>query len=269
MSCAELIQRVEAVRAPFGQERSIKFESGRLLDERILLSLHRSAFGPEPLAGVIALACDLGAPAAVVGAVASALPGADIVHFGYEGGQDVDVCKVYFEYAKTADAALRARQADRVLVHRAFKWDRRDPQRVAVTDYFCRPAATRSDVVGMVDAVAEAPVLHRLLSQTMARATSRLPSFAPMVLEVEEPGNPRKSLDINIYPAELRLADIADLIADVVSGLSVPPDRWAATLADHAGKTLGHVSAGRGRGGEAFATVYFGIEAKGEVANGR
>ncbi len=40
-------------------------------------------------------------------------------------------------------------------------------------------------------------------------------------MEVEEPGNPRRSCDLNVYDAEMRLHQVVDLIQEAAAGLSV------------------------------------------------
>ena len=90
-----------------------------------------------------------------------------------------------------------------------------------------------------------------------------------MALDVAEAGNPRQSIDINLYPAGLELRDIASLVTPVVAALDAPARLWDNLLQTHGGKQLGHVSAGQGRDGTPFATVYFGVETGGQAANGR
>ena len=259
MSCAALIARIRQIGAPFGQELSIKLEASLLLHQRILLSLHRSAFGTPPLERIQAIAQELGAPETLLAQFPAALVGADIMHFGFEGGRQNEIYKVYFEYSKAARMALQAGKSGRVLVHRAFKWDRTEPSRQAVTLYSCEPGLTGHDLSLAIGRIASAPVARQLLQTAIDRARFQKPEFRPMALVVEEVGNPRYSLDINLYAANLCLHDVGDLMANAVHALAAPADRWEEALRLHGRKKLGHVAAGQGREGQPFVTVYFGV----------
>jgi hypothetical protein len=94
---------------------------------------------------------------------------------------------------------------------------------------------------------------------------SRISGFADagevLLMEVEEPGNPRRSCDLNVYDAAMRIGQIVDLIEGVMTGLSVPQAERRDVFDRAADKALGHVSAGVGRDGREFVTIYFGVEA--------
>jgi hypothetical protein len=81
------------------------------------------------------------------------------------------------------------------------------------------------------------------------------------MMEVEETDNPRRSCDLNVYDAELRLGQVSDLIAATLRDFAVPPARARAAFADVSEVPLGHLSAGISRSGEEFVTIYYGIEA--------
>ena len=259
MDAAGLIACVSALGKPFGVERSIKLVPGRVLSDRILLSLSRSDLGPKPLPVLTDLARRLDAPEAVIAALAPALDGADMLHLGHEGDADRAITKLYLEYAGAADAALSGRPAPgRTLVHRAFKWDRRAPPASVETRYYLCPLASRGDLERLIDRLAGSATAARFLRAMVDLAQVARPGMAPMTLAVEEPGNPRLSLDINLYPAGLRLPAVDQPLAPVLRELAIPPDQWQAAR-EHAGAvTLGHVAAGIGRNGEIFATIYFG-----------
>ena len=263
MSCAELTRRIEQIGAAFRRESSVKLEPGRVLDERVLMSLQRPVFGAEPLPGIVGIAREFGAPEAITGQFATALEGAGVVHFGFEGGGGRAIFKVYFEYVAAARAAMQHRPPDHAVVHCAFKWEREYPSRHAVTIYTLRPDANIADLARAMERVAPLPCIRHLLHETVTLALARQPGFQPMALDVAEAGNPRQSIDIKLYPAGLRLEEIAGLVGVAVSALDAPAERWNHVLKSHGDKQLGHVSAGQGRDGKPFATVYFGGQAGG------
>ena len=264
MPAEDLVSRVAELGAPFGLERSVKIAEGELVDDRCLLSVHRAAFGSDPLARLAEMATALDMPTSAVDQIAAALDGADIVHFGHEGGAGCEVRKLYFEYATRTRRAMAAGGRDRVLVHLAYKWVRGQSDRVAVTRYSWVPCATRADVESQLLSLLPAQVAPRALRSALhllARVAPLAERGRLLMMEVEEAGNLRRSCDLNIYDAALRVGGIFDLIETMTREFGVPPARVAAVFGCARGKTLGHLSAGIGRDGEEFVTIYYGVEA--------
>ena len=80
-------------------------------------------------------------------------------------------------------------------------------------------------------------------------------------MEVEEPDNPRRSCDLNVYDAGVRMQDISDLIDAALNDFAVPPAQARDDIRSRRRSALGHLSAGVGRDGQEFVTLYFGVEA--------
>jgi hypothetical protein len=80
-------------------------------------------------------------------------------------------------------------------------------------------------------------------------------------MEVAEPDNPRRSYDINVYPAELHLRDIADLVTAVAMEFAIPGPAVQALLERTGALGVGHLAGGSGRNGAEFVTIYYGVEA--------
>ena len=79
------------------------------------------------------------------------------------------------------------------------------------------------------------------------------------MLEVEEAGSVRQSFDLNLYDLEQTVTQWADLIRQTWQ-LQQPDNQPVETfLQTHGDKVLGHVSAGTGRDGQVFFTLYFGV----------
>ncbi len=262
MSGADLIELVKALRAPYGLERSVKIESGVLFDDRFLISVHRDALGVDPLGKLGAIVAAQGAPRAVVRALAQALQGADVIHFGHETDALGAVRKIYFEYAA---AARRSMAQDRpALVHFAYKWKPGREHGFAQTRYTWAPAPTRRELEGRVNAllpVGSAPRGRKTALALLELACRAAEAREILLMEVDEPGNARRSLDINLYEAELRLRDVGDLVATIAKDFAIPGERRQAVFADRGDLLLGHLSAGVGRDGQEFVTLYYGIEA--------
>jgi tryptophan halogenase len=264
MPVADLLRLIKALGAPYGLERSVKITQGALLDDRCLISLHRSALGKDPGKRLAAMGRELGMPPGFEDALLSSLRDADIVHFGHEGGPGDDICKIYLEYASHARAAMVRMSGEPVLVHVAYKWAPRRPDRQAITRYTWTPCRTRLEIESKLRALIrrdEAPRALRCALGLLSCVAPFADSGQLFLMEVEESGNPRRSCDLNVYDAELRVSQIASLLDATVTDFAVPQERARAVFERSAELALGHLSAGVGRGGEEFVTIYYGIEA--------
>jgi tryptophan halogenase len=264
MGASDLMNQVRALAAPFGLERSVKIVPGALLEDRFLVSLHRSALGAAAAQALMQMGRALAVPAEFAGAIAAALADADIVHFGYEGGAGPATYKIYLEYASRVRRAQAQNAPDPVLVHLAYKWMPEAPGQRTVTRYTWVPCRSEAAISARLELLApkdEAPRALRCGLALMSRAAARTDPGNLLLMEVEEPDNPRRSYDINVYRAELHLRDIADLVGAVATDFAVPQPQVHALLERSGALALGHLSGGRGRDGGEFVTIYYGVEA--------
>ena len=81
-----------------------------------------------------------------------------------------------------------------------------------------------------------------------------------MYVEAEEEGNPRRSFDLNLYKAGLRVADVQPALSRLRERYSVAEAAFADLLRECGTKRLGHLSGGLGRETEDFLTLYYEIE---------
>jgi tryptophan 7-halogenase len=207
---------------------------------------------------------ELHMPASFADALPASLEGADIVHFGYEGGPGYEVYKIYLEYASQVRRAMAVMSRNAVLVHLAYKWAPQRPDSGAVTRYTWVPCRTRVEIESKLRALVpanEAPGALRCALRLLARVAAFADTGQLFLMEVEEPGNPRRSCDLNVYDAELRLSQIADLVEAALVDFAVPQPQARAALDRSRDPALGHLSAGVGRGGQEFVTIYYGVEA--------
>jgi tryptophan halogenase len=264
MPAADLIRLVKTLGAPYGFERSVKLMPGDLADDRCLISLGRAALGNDPARRLVGLGQELGIPKEFENNLPESLDRADIVHFGYEAAAGLDSYKLYFEYAGDTRRAMASPNASPVLVHLAYKWTPSRPNSRVVTRYTWMPCPTRAALEAKVrDLVPgeEAPVALNCALSLISRLARQADSGELLLMEVEEPGNPRRSCDINVYDAGLRMHQIADLFGEVVANYALPEARVRAVFDGAKDRALGHLSAGVGRDGREFVTIYFGVEA--------
>jgi tryptophan halogenase len=264
MPADDVIRLVAALDAPYGLERSVKITQGSLAADRCLLSVGRDALGRDPAARIAEIGRSLGLPPHFAAEVPTALAGADVVHFGYEGAAGRDIHKIYFEYATQVRRAMASPARAPVLVHLAYKWTPGKADKGAVTRYIWAPYRTRGELEQKLQALVparEAPRANRCALALVARLAALAESGEALLMEVEEPGNPRRSCDLNVYDAELRMKDVADLIDAATADFAIPKARAEAVFEGAGPRMLGHLSAGLGRDGGEFVTIYFGVEA--------
>ena len=262
------VTRLLAATRPFhgrgGCERSVKIVTGGLFADRFLLSFHKRAFGPDPLPAIERIAAALSLPEAYRAPLREHLHAADIIHFGYEGTKAGTTYKLYLEFATVFRAGLAAAQSrgETLLLHHAFKWDPAEPRRRAVAQYCALPCRTLADFEQALASLAGegSPAVLRLAEALLGRSLTRAKLDDLLLMAVEEPGSPRRSFDLNLYPAGLALASVLPDLDLMLRQLMISPVEGRRVLDRFADRTLGHVSGGTGRGGEDFVTLYFGAE---------
>jgi tryptophan halogenase len=263
MSASDLMDMVRGLAAPYGLERSLKIVPGALLEDRFLVSLHRSVLGEAAGDRLMQMGRALGVPPEFGRAITAALADADIVHLGYEGGPRT-IYKIYLEYASRVRRAQAQNSDDPVLVHLAYKWMPGVRGECAVTSYTWVPCRSRAAIAQRLRALVPADKAPQALACGLAllgRASERTDPRHLFLMEVTEPDNPRRSYDLNVYRAELHLGDIADLVTAVAKDFAIAPPQVEALLARSGALALGHLSGGRGRDGSEFVTLYYGVEA--------
>ncbi len=239
-----------------GFEKSFKMARGSLLAERVLFGVPRAGADPASLAGVCRA---LAMPEPYLAAFEGGLAEADTVHFGFEAGEGL-LYKVYLEYARRYHGAPRG--GPPVVLHHAYKWDASDPRRRAVARYECFPGLPAAGIRARLAALYG----HRgAPSQAAACAALDLAgrrSVKPlMYLEVAEEGNPRASFDLNLHPADLRVADLEAGLRELQQRYAIAEDAFEPVWENVRGQALGHVAGGTSRGGGDFFTVYHGVGA--------
>lgn len=260
---ARLLDRVLALRQPFGSERSIKAAGGHLQTDRFLLSLHRTALGLDPGRTVARIAAELGLASRAGTEAAAAIAGADILHLGFEDGPGGPLYKLYVEWSAEADRRWRAgpEPGERsVLVHRAYKWR---PLAVAdpiVTLYHWPCVRGPDEIARRLEHVADVTGTVALgLARDVLAIVAAQGSGLPHYLEAREEPGPRLSYDLNLYATGLTVAAVEDVIGRAFAGLGIPAADAVTALAERRGETLGHVAAGLGRDGTPFVTLYSGV----------
>jgi hypothetical protein len=87
-------------------------------------------------------------------------------------------------------------------------------------------------------------------------AARRVPHQDIFFMEAAEQGNPRRSFDINMYRAKLRMEELEPILSRLLHYYDLPVDRFRALCDDIRASVFGHISGGIGRTGNDFFTVY-------------
>jgi len=78
--------------------------------------------------------------------------------------------------------------------------------------------------------------------------------------EAEEAGNSRRSFDLNLYRAGMRLSGITPGLTRMWEHFRIEPAQWQPVLKSDSGETLSHLTGGIHRNGEDFFNVYYGCK---------
>lgn len=253
-----LMEALSEVERPLLFEASAKAIGGTLRAGRFLVSFPRGALGPGPKRRLRQICDQLGAGAGAIAVLDGLQSNALSVHFGYEPEAGGPLFKCYLEFSPEDRPSPN-------LVFVAVKWsptdsaDDRDAEKDqhVVTRYFARDDLALDAQHQLVDSVVPSgsirDAMHTLLSSSDSGTGLRL-------LEVEEPGTPRRSLDLNVAEADRRLRDLSETLA---AALGDGPE-VAEYLSAQADDRMGHLAAGVARDGRPFATLYHGARRIGE-----
>lgn len=261
-----LIRSVRGLEVPFGLERSFKIGHKMLLSERFLVTLRKETIAGDAHARILEISRALGMPEPLEGLFREHLAAAHYVHFGFEKGARTTLIKAYLEYGEGWEQQLQdgPGSLDPFLLHQGFKWDPEDPHRHVLTRYVCTPAITYQEMGRRVASVfqsKESRPSYRMCLDLLGLAARKVPPRELLYLEVTEEGSPRRSFDINLYRAGLRIADLERPFLMLCDHLAVNPREFHRIFDPARGKRLGHVSGGTDREGRDFITVYYGVEA--------
>lgn len=251
---------VESFGIGCGYERSVKLCPGRLLANRYLLGIQSADLQP---AQWLQACRRLDMPEALIEEFRAGLPEANVVLLGFEdGGPGACIYKVYLEYWDRLREQLRAGTppAQPHLLHKGFKWYIDEPARYVVTRYECVAGLGVAGIRGRIEGIyGEVPDSHCRDAALGILDTARrhAPRRQFLYLEVSEQGNPRKSFDLNLYPAGLRAGDVAGQIRNAAASLDAPRHELERLLAMINDRPFGHISGGLSRNGEEYFTVYY------------
>ncbi len=262
-----LFQFVENLNIEVGFERSFKIVNGVLLNNRYLLGVSKKAVGQRADERLTETCSQMGMPKTLLDIFKHYLPQGNYVHFGFEQSEKTTVYKVYLEFFKAIKKEIKKskHRAGPALLHLGLKWDISDPTRQSLTRYTWYPWLSSHEILQRVSHILEperGAAAREAAERLISLALARIPDRDILYLEVTEEGNPRRSFDINVYRANLQLAEIYPLLSMLCRRHSIPFDTFHTLYDGIKTKRFGHLAGGVNREGNSFFTVYYGVEEK-------
>lgn len=257
-----LLKQVQRLNVGFGFEKSFKLTAGGVLADRMILGVRSKLTDTQSL---LRICREIGMPPAYIALFEQSLPEANTIGFGYEGSPQGGLYKVYLEFWDQLSQGIRGARVPvpPQLLFLGFKWDARDNTRSAIARYTCHPLISIAGIVDRLDVLYEnrrdSPSFEAT-REIIELASRRIGGDTFVYVEAAEEGNPRKSFDINLYKAGLRVSDLQPPLAALWRRYAIPGEPARGIDARAGACPFGHLSGGLGRDGQDFLTVYYELE---------
>jgi hypothetical protein len=254
-----LLEMLTSRRLRYGREDSFKLYRQGLLEDRILLGTPAKGLDRDSL---LNMSLELGMPPCYQPLLLDQFANANMVLFAVEGRENGGVIKIYLEFwDQLRQRVLSTGSSEPGLLNVGFKWDTSTGTHCR-TDYVCFPMLSTSEIESRVERLYRgnpASPSREFSVRLIREAAARNPRASFIYVEVCESGSPRSSFDINLYKANLTVADARPLITELGQYYEIDNARLGSLLERIGGRCLGHLSGGLDRHGRDFATIYYEI----------
>ncbi len=189
------------------------------------------------------------------------LPDLSFIHFGYEERENTCSYKIYGEYGSNRKAIPLMKAP--FLIGLGFKWDVFQPERQVTTKYLCVPGLTQASMQARMEDIFKTQVnvmLMEACSDILRQSLEKITMNDVIYLEVSDGDGPRRSFDINVYDAGIRMKHIGKPVRMIFQHFSIPESVYDNIYNPRNEYLLGHISGGVDRDGKAFITIYGGLE---------
>ena len=260
-----LLDLAKGLETEFGVERSFKVLEKRLLGNRFLVTMTKDAIGNHTRQKLLDICSQINMPEDFQDVYRENLSFAKYVHFGYEENEKSSIYKAYLEFPANWEAEFlnKPAGADSFALYLGFKWDTSINTKRALTRYTCYPRIPPETILERLSNLYEGSAQRdsmEIVKGILETALGRIGYGRILYLEVSEDNNPRRSFDINMYRAKLRLEELHPLLLRMCRRFSITEERFRALFDPVRSKRFGHLSGGIDREGKDFLTVYYGIE---------
>jgi hypothetical protein len=260
-----LFHLIKNLNIDYGFERSFKISEKALLGNRFLFTMSTHAIIQDPHGRILNICRRMDMPEKLLEIYNENLPSANYVHFGFEEDEKSYIYKAYLEFWTDWENEIKNKpnRSDPFLVHLGFKWDVSEPTRCVLTRYTCHPSLSVDNILERISKVFDRDPYRtpcEIAKGIVKLASSRISNDKILYVEVEEENNPRRSFDINMYKAKLRLEELYSLLLDICQHYSIPSEEFHILYDQFRTKLFGHLSGGIDREGKDFLTIYYGVE---------
>ncbi len=260
-----LFKLVNELGVNIGIEHSFKIFRETLISERFLIGFKRADLSGEIHKRIINICREIHMPEDFLKDFQEKLPESNIVLFGFEKNKTSRLYKSYLEFGDRFEK-MRWDNPDRLkpfLIHQGFKWDASDNRISTKAEYTCFPLFSVENMLERLpgffyDRKRKRP--SEIAEGILKVASQKIGHEEFLYFEVSEEGNPRKSFDINMYRANLRLSELYPFLLDIVGHYSIPDEKFLALYEPVKSQIFGHLSGGIDREGRDFLTIYFGLK---------
>lgn len=252
---------IEQLGVACGYERSFKMLENKLLANRYLLGIDTADIKPEQL---LDICHQLDMPTTYMEAFKAHLADANLVFLGFEDNEADCVYKIYLEFWEKVkqDIQIKSNGNEPALLHLGFKWNSDNNTERTISRYTCYPLLSLDDILKRLSKLYGNHQDRNCLgiAEDIIRfAASRSDATSFIYVEVGEENNPRRSFDINLYKANLRLSDIYPSLSRTQQHYSIPAEQFARLYKLVGDKLFGHLSGGVNREGNDFLSVYYEV----------
>lgn len=252
---------IEQLGIACGYERSFKMLENKLLANRFLLGIETADLKPEQL---LDICHQLDMPTTYMEAFKAHVPDANLVFLGFEDNEADCVYKIYLEFWEkvTKDIQIKSNRNEPALLHLGFKWNTDNNTEGTISRYTCYPLLSINDILKRLSGLYESreeKISLEVAEDIIKFAASKSVATSFIYVEVSEENNPRRSFDINLYKANLRLSDIYPSLSRTRQHYSIPAEQFARLYKLVDNKLFGHLSGGVNRKGNDFLTVYYEV----------
>jgi len=242
-------------------ERSFKFLDRILLTDRFLLGFKRPASATGRDDAIMNVCRQIDMPEDYREMFRAELHEANIVLFGFEKNEKNRVYKAYLEFnERLRQAVEQDSMPESVVLHTGFKWDVSDHSKKVVTQYRAFHVLRAEDMAarllrGFYGNTGGNP--YPIVDDMLDLAGTRTQPGELLYLEVSEGNNLRRSFDINMYLADLQMAEVYPLLVDMARLYSISLEQFEELYEAVKIYKFGHLAGGTDREGKSFLTVYF------------
>ncbi|MCG6533704.1 MAG: hypothetical protein L7F78_03235 [Syntrophales bacterium LBB04] len=252
-------------------EHSFKFLEKTLLSDRLLVGVQQPGDANRRDA-ILEVCRELAMPEDFQQKFRVQLPNANTILFGFEKSDTRSVYKTYLEFSdRLTEALQKDPKPESVVLHEGFKWDASDNTKKMMAEYrtflFSEAREMALRISESFYAKSETNAF-RIVDDVIDLAGSRTATGELLYFEVTEESNPRRSFDVNLYRANLRMEEVYPLLVAAARHYSVELDRFDALYEDVRTQIFGHLSGGTDRQGRDFLTVYFSEKGSSRAPHG-